>query len=475
MPSLAGPILSTERDKVRHLLRRFALGASEAEVDFYGKDGLKGAIDKLLDQSRSDNFPFAPKDFVPNNNVNLRVAQIWWMGRFILTENPLLEKMTLFWHDHFATSAQKVDKPGSMIQHINVLRENALGRFEDLLIAVSKDPAMIFWLDNQLNKKGKPNENFAREIMELFTVGIGHYTEQDVQEAARAFTGWGFGINRVRQMEALPGRAVQFVFDPRQHDEGVKSILGNKGPFSGDDVCGILCGNPQTARHLVLKMWEWFAYAKPEDALIDRLAKRFRENGLKIAGLVRDIMESEEFYSDKAARKIYKNPIDFVVPAVRALGIANSMRAVLHDTSADENRRRGVLAPAALSVTTTKTMGMELMFPPDVAGWEHGQAWISSATMIERIKMADKLFSGALGRLSGAVIAQQVIPAKATSEGIVDALISIFDAEVPAAKRTALIEAAEDVCKGRVTLQNAPRTAQMVCRLMFGMPEFQFA
>ncbi|MES1227505.1 MAG: DUF1800 family protein, partial [Armatimonadota bacterium] len=224
--------LQTERDKIAHLLRRFGLGASEAEMEFYSKGGLKGAIDKLLNfEQVEEPFVYDIQNMfleIPNKKTAVKVkqlkprgTQVWWYTRLLTTQRPLEQKMTVFWHNHFATSAQKVDNGEAMYTHIETLRANAFGRFEDLLLAVSRDPAMLYWLDNGDNLRGKPNENFAREVMELFTLGIGNYTEKDVQEAARAFTGWRYGVKRpngrVVPVKNLPRVEPQFMFMPDLH------------------------------------------------------------------------------------------------------------------------------------------------------------------------------------------------------------------------------------------------------------------
>src|SRR5688572_9675267 len=188
--------LTTERDKGAHLLRRFGLGASEAELDYYLKDGLSGAIDKLLDYDKANEGFDGEVEKFQNQNGQLQpqAVGVWWTLRLVATQRPLQEKMTVFWHDHFATSASKVQNGPTMHRHNDVLRENATGNFKAFLTEVSKDPAMLFWLDNQYNVAGKPNENFAREVMELFTLGVDNgYNEQDIKEAARAFTGWSIG------------------------------------------------------------------------------------------------------------------------------------------------------------------------------------------------------------------------------------------------------------------------------------------
>src|SRR5256714_5819869 len=315
--------LRTERDRVAHLLRRFGLGASEAELDFYSKGGVPGAIDALLNYGQTEegfDVPLEKFKAGAKMRVNIGGVQAWWVLRLLCTKRPLQEKMTLFWHNHFATSAAKVGAPLLMYQQNETLRQFATSRFQDLLLALSKDPAMLLWLDNEYNVKGKANENFAREVMELFTLGIGHYTKKEIQESARAFTGWG--LRRVRPDMDIQskGRAAVFMFREQLHDEGTKAFLGNQGNFNGDDIIGILCGNRQTARFMPKKMWSWFAYPNPSPELIDRISGDWYTHGLDVNRLVRNIMESEEFYSDKASRSVFKNPVDFVIAPMRQLG-----------------------------------------------------------------------------------------------------------------------------------------------------------
>lgn len=467
----------SERDKIAHLLRRFGLGASEQELDYYGKDGLKGAIDLLLNYESHDAGPVSEiTAFVPEDKPNqLKPQQVraWWIHRIIATHRPLEEKMTLFWHDHFATSAVKVAQGTLMHTQNEILRKNATGNFETLLTEVSKDPAMIYWLDNQFNVKGKPNENFAREVMELFTLGIGNYTEKDIQEAARAFTGWQYGQpKRDNKNKGDVPKRTEFVFRANLHDDGEKTILGKSGSFSGEDVLHMLCENIQTARYITTKLWEWFAYANPEQKLINRLTATFRGANLEIKPLLRAIMESDEFYSPKAIRSIYKNPVDFTVATCRQLGLGVAL-----EFKDGRPQGRGAL-PILAVITATNAMGMELLEPPDVSGWEGGQAWISSATMVERIKWADRLFGRqAQGQRAkgymGIPVGQFVN--NATPEEIVIRLISIFDAPITTQNRSKMVEAARSVSGGAVNAKNANEVCQAVTRMIFGSPEFQFA
>lgn len=475
--------LQTNQEKVAHILRRFALGASEAEMDYYGKNGPAGAIDLLLNhEAVEDNFADEPLRNKDGKIVaNPRFGQQAFYAQLLTTKRPLLYKMTLFWHDHFATSAQKVSSGPAMFNHLLTLRDNATGSFPGLLTAVSKDPAMLFWLDNQDNIKGKPNENFAREVMELFTVGIGHYTEKDIQEAARAFTGWTYGSTNPRNPRArvmvtrgeLPRNNAVYVFDQPNHDTGVKTFLGKTGGFNGDDVIKILCENPRTSQYITEKIWKWFVSPNPEPAVIEKFAAKFRTSGLDIKVLLRAIMESPEFYSDKAERAVIKNPLDFCLPSTRQLGIG-AEAAKLISEAADEQQQRRATASVRPLVQSTTSMGMELMYPPDVSGWEGGPAWISSATMVERIKWASVLFVRSGQRVGFPMF--PLLSANPTPEGAVDRLLSLFDADLAPEKKTALVDAAKTAAgpNGRITNQNANKVAEEVCKLIFGSPDFQF-
>lgn len=469
----------SDRDKVAHLLRRFGFGASEAELDYYAADGVKGAIDKLLNPEQVEEAPMPPITGFKNNNGNVPMpaVQAYWYLRLITTRRPLQEKMAIFWHDHFATSAAKVTVSPMMYGHIETIRQGALGSFHQLLLDVSKNPGMIFWLDNQENVKGKPNENFAREVMELFTLGIGHYTEKDVQEAARAFTGWAYRRGRrpaEGDMEEL--RGPEFVFNQRLFDDGEKTVLGKTGAFTGEDILEMLANHPQTARHLATKLWTFFVYPDPEKAVVERIASAFIRGGLQIKPLLRAIMESPEFFSDKAYRKIVKTPVDFTVSTMRQLGIGS----IFIDTlKADETRAVQAMRGTAGAVQqANKSMGMDLMYPPDVAGWEWGSNWITSATMVERIAWADRLFGQVQAGNRRAQIKlplSRMLAFDSSPDMFVDQLLSVFDAKLTTGKRDTLVKAAREVSTGTVTEKNANEVASRVCRLIFGAPEFQFA
>lgn len=463
--------LVTDRDKCAHLLRRFGLGASEAEIDFYLRDGLNGAVDRLLDDSIDDGFSLTPEAFVNDKGrLPMPVVVGLWTSRMLMTRRPLHEKMTLFWHDHFATSASKVNVPLMMHQQNETLRKNAVGSFRTLLNEVSKDPAMLFWLDNHENVKGKPNENFAREVMELFTLGIGNYSEKDIQEAARAFTGWTI---RRGSANVQKGVGPEFLFRPRLHDDGSKAVLGKNGNLNGEDVLDLLCQMPRTAEYLTHKIWDWFVWANPDESTTAPFAKRFYDSGLDVKSLLKDIMRSSEFYSPKAERAVVKNPVDFCVATLRQLGVGEQVSRRISATTEGEIPR-GVLAPAQVALNSMKKMGMWLMYPPDVAGWDNGSSWITSATMVERIGWADKLFGTGGTRLEIRYPAFALLDQSPSPANAVDKLISVFDAPLKPEKRASLVAAAEKASDGRVTFANANAVSAQVSRLIFASPEFQF-
>ncbi|HXH60624.1 MAG TPA: DUF1800 domain-containing protein [Fimbriimonadaceae bacterium] len=467
-----------DQAKIAHLLRRFGLGASEAEIDFYGKDGIKGAVDRLLDyEDLDEGFDVEPSVFSnPKNGVvNMRGMQLWWYLRLSATRHPFEQKMTVFWHDHFATSAAKVDVPEAMYNYVETLRQNATGTFGDLLTKISKNQAMLYWLDNNENIKGTANENFAREVMELFTLGVDDgYTENDIREIARAFTGWAFGIKRGGRVipTQKPNRNTVFLSIPARHDDGEKTIFGKTGDYNGDDVLAMLIANPNTAHYITKKIWEWFVYPNPSNATVDEYAKKWIAANLDTKELVRAIANSDEFYSDKARRAVVKNPIDFCVSAWRSLGIGEAVMDRVRSAGADQNTRR-FAGSAGVLESATKAMGMELMYPPDVSGWVSGEEWISTGSMVERIKFADRLF-GAQSRGILALAMRDLPVAGSTPEAVVDRLLSVFDADLPKKKVQILYEAAKDNSSGPLTPANIEPTLDAVTRLIFGSPEFQF-
>lgn len=291
-------------------------------------------------------------------------GQGWWFRRMLKTKAPLREKMTLFWHDHFATSIQKVKQPALMIQQNLLFRGHALGSFKQLTEAVLMDPAMVLYLDTQSSRKGQPNENFAREVMELFTLGEGNYTEQDVRESARAFT--GYGLNR------LDGTVEH---NSKQWDESPKTIFGKTGPFNGCDVIGLIFEKPEVARFMAKKIWEFFVYENPVETAIESLAATLRKSDYQLAPLLREIFLSREFYSVGAMRSQIKSPLQFIISSLKQLEISDP--------------------PMGFPITAQQQLGQVLFMPPNVAGWDWGQAWINTNTLLTRYNLSGFLTKGA--------------------------------------------------------------------------------
>lgn len=487
----------TDREKIGHLLRRFGLGATPEEIESGVKLGVDGTLDYLLNDEKTDEgFPVSPWELCFEEGKEemyldpYRVVA-WWGLRMVMTKRPLREKMTLFWHNHFAVSAAKVEFGPMMLAYLETLRKGALGSFPHLLQAVSKEPAMMFWLDTTANEKLRPNENFAREVMELFTLGIGHYSEKDIKEVARAFTGWGIryliyesGGEKVQEVAkdcAKTGRPMTtFCYSPDLHDNGPKTLLGQTKNFTGEEVLDLLADKPETAKLLAKKLWAFFAYPDPEPALVDRLAKVYFDGGKQITPMLTAIAKSPEFWSDKCVRQQVKSPVDFSGAIARQLGVADYLRT-LHgpDPTPMKPLVKTLRDVAGIVVGLSAQQGMLLLYPPTVAGWEWGKAWITSAAMTQRMKIGDLLNGigsndhGGAGVIAARVIAQG---APATPEAMVDAILKVFDAQVPPEKKSVLVEACAKA-GGPATLakpDTAAPTLAAVCRLLFASPEFQF-
>lgn len=288
----------------------------------------------------------------------------WWTQRMYSSPAPLAEKMTLFWHGHFATSAEKVNSYRMWLQN-ETLRMYALGNFGTLVKAIACDPAMLAWLDLGASQKEHPNENFARELMELFTLGEGHYTENDIKEAARAFTGY-----------RTDGQTQEFRFVANQFDLSNKTFMGKTGPWRGDEIIDIILAQPQCAKFVVAKLWRFFAYEDPETALVEALANRFREVRYEIRPLLKIIFASEEFYSDRARNSLVKSPIQYIVQARRTLGIS--------------------LPSGAPLTFVYRQLGQLPFYPPNVKGWDGGKSWINTTTLAYRYELARELVNGIL-------------------------------------------------------------------------------
>jgi uncharacterized protein (DUF1800 family) len=388
---MLSPITASQWDfgAAAHLLVRAGFGAEPAGIEKTLALGPNKAVASLLRVPLEDYSP--PIWAQPNDQDELRaefqqaatsaekqmarkllrerfISEMkdltrWWVARMVNTPSPFTEKMVLFWHGHFATSAQKVRSPYKMWLQNETFRQNALGNFRTLVKAISRDPAMMIWLDTVQSKKESPNENFGREVMELFTLGEGHYSESDVKAAARAFT--GYRIDRSDQ---------SFRFAERQFDSGSKTFMGKNGPWDGDQILDIIVSQPQCARFVGDKIWKFFVYDDPEPKLIDALAAEFRNVHCELRPFMNTLFLSEEFYSPQARNSQIKSPVQFLIQAFRTLPIP------LPDSNFLE--------------LAFRQMGQVPFFPPNVKGWDGGKSWINTATLTFRYKLAHQLVEG---------------------------------------------------------------------------------
>jgi uncharacterized protein (DUF1800 family) len=436
--------------KVAHLLRRAGFGATPEDIQAHAAKGLEATVDELVNYEQQPDDLDATLAKVQGDLVdlnNLEDIQTWWLYRMLHTSRPLQEKMTLFWHGHFATAFYKVRDARYMHGQNETFRANALGNFKDLVTAVAKDPAMLIWLDGNTNRKGAPNENFARELMELFTLGIGNYSEDDVKNAARAFTGW----NLNRQQGA-------FAFNKNQHDEGEKTFRGLTGNLNGDDVIANVAADPATAKRLATKLFAFFAYDQPEPAVVQPFADLYLRSNLEIKPVVRAILTSDAFYSDKAFTSHVKSPVEYVVGTIKQLK--------------GQVRERGLSA-------ALRQQGQELFNPPNVAGWPGGPAWLDAATIEARFNFGGLLAAAvknAPGANTGGYIDPESMVQKLATRSW-DAVIDLFGGSLTAglsdATRSALKDYAAKAQDAKpVTLDTKLRG---IIHLLMVSPEYQVA
>lgn len=387
-----------DRTRAAHLINRAGFGATPGEIDKLQAMGPSGAVDFLLKEQGDDElfpppallepparFEFkkrektalteeekqaARKQLAEAERLSMLDLRLWWLNRMRYTTAPLREKVTLFWHGHFATSNQKVNDSWMMWVQNETFRQLGMGKFPVLLKAVSRDPAMIRWLDLGQSRKDHPNENFAREVMELFSLGEGHYTEQDIQQAAKSFTGF----------RVVPEKG-SFRFVERDHDPGSKTFFGKTGPFNGDDIIDIITAQPQCARFIGKKLWTFFVATDPPEETVQGLGELLLSNGYDIAATLGVILRSEDFYSTHVMHHQIKSPVQWMIQTTSMLEIP------LPDAKVLEN--------------SLSALGQVLFAPPNVKGWDGGRAWISASSLLYRYNLAAYLLSGKARVLGG--------------------------------------------------------------------------
>lgn len=361
---------------VAHLYRRAAFGPSPADTARALADGPEKTLDRLLagepNPQLSDDFLASTGGFY-TDPVGLRG---WWLYAMLESGHPLREKLALFWHNHFATSYGKVRNTPLMLKQNFLLRKHALGKFRPFLLDMSRDTAMLVWLDSNRNVKGAPNENYAREVMELFSLGVGNYTEKDVQEAARAFTGWHHDPEVER-----------FEYNADLHDDGPKTVFGKTGPWGGEDVVRLCCDHPACARFLVGKLYAFLvSETPPPKGLLAPLEDRLRASDYDLAELVKTMLGSRLFFSPHAYRKRVKWPVEFALGAVRAVVPPRGPNP------------EDPWVPIGDLIDPLGKMGQALFAPPNVKGWRTGTDWLNSATLLARNNFAETVATGAWSR-----------------------------------------------------------------------------
>lgn len=358
-------------DEAAHLLGRLQFGVRADEVDRAVRDGLNDTLERLLsNQPESPAFQEAEQALRSTAYATGSIDDLktWWHFRLLQSANPLREKLTLFWHNHFATSNAKVNSVPMMAAQNDLFRGHALESFRGLLFAAARDPAMLVWLDGNANRKRHANENFAREVMELFTLGIGNYTEADIQEAARAFSGWHL-------------RDKAFWFNTSQHDPGSKTIFGQTGRYTGQNVLELCLDQPACPRFLAKKLLMFVMTSAPTNEQIDRVAELYRKHDLQTGPVLRDVCRSAEFFAPEQRRAIIKSPLDFVLGTLRVACERIQWNAV-----------RELLAK----------LGQDVFEPPSVKGWDGGRQWIQSTGWILRWNFVTELLHGTkFGTLRG--------------------------------------------------------------------------
>ena len=415
-----------------HLYRRAGFGATWQQLERASKQSPADVVETLLNPgAEAEQFErqTASLDRAVLAGGNAEGLSGWWLYRMLHSPDPLLEKLTLFWHGHFATSAAKVNDVRMMNGQHQLFREYARGKFGPLVHAISRDPAMLLYLDSATNRKAHPNENYAREVMELFCLGTGNYTEKDIQELARAFTGWE--VHRKK-----------FLINEYEHDSGRKTILGRSGNFDGKEGVEIVLSQPAASRFIAGKLFRFFVCDEPAapERLIEPLAKGLRESDFKISETVRTILGSQFFYSDAAIGRKIRSPVELGIGLLRALDGKGNMNELAE--------RLGEL-------------GQRPFYPPNVKGWDGGRTWINSATLIGRANLAREIIHN---------LELEKLPAKAgarTTEQIVDwALDLLVAVPVTGEARGAIVTLARRD-------QSPEQRVRNVLHAVATLPEFQ--
>jgi len=456
--------------RAAHLLRRAGFGGTPAQLEEFASLTREEAADRLLDLEAADNSALNARIAAANFNLTtfgggpdgkrpplFRDMQRWWLYRMSYSARPLEERMTFIWHGLLTTQQSNIGGPRSklVIRQNELFRANALGQYDVLLKAIGKDPAMMIYLNTVDSSAQHPNENYARELMELFSMGEGNYTEEDVREGARAFTGWRITLPAQRQPppglsdadrnefinQAYGTYEAAFEVVRNAHDSGVKTFLGETGNWDGDDIVDIVMKQPATGRFMTRRLFSELAYRNPDEATIDRLVEVWNSSNHQVKEVVRAILVSDEFYSMRAHRALVRCPIDFVVGAVRGLEIDTDYLTYQQSAQALDQR---------------------LYEPPNVAGWPGGELWLSSGSFFGRVNFLDAFLFP-----RGRPLANPALATQPTAEAMVDeAVRRLVDDGISPASRESLYAYAR-------TVADPLERAASVAYLVLASPEYQ--
>jgi uncharacterized protein (DUF1800 family) len=404
---------------IAHLMRRAGFGATRAELDDCAAKGYEATVEELLNPVSAQAMP---DDLIrryhheQSGMMGQQNPAAYWLYRMISTNAPLQEKMALFWHTVFATGYPKITQGKVLSDQIRMFRRFGMGNFKTLLVELSKDPAMIVWLDNHDNHKAAINENYGRELLELFSMGVGNYTEDDIKECSRAFTGWTLGNTEYMALRAERdsiwpyGRiAWHYEYRPEDHDDGDKEFLGHRGRFDGEDIIDIICQQPATARFIARHLYDFFVAEEPpvpqwpytppgNPSAIEALADAYFESNYDISSMLRALFNSAFFKSENVRFVKVKSPAELVAGVLRLTG--------------EFQRPRREILDRALQMIY---MGQHLINPPSVEGWHQGMEWIDTGTLVERLNFATQQ----LGDVSKPGVKSMIRKVAADSNGVI--------------------------------------------------------
>ncbi|MDJ1484568.1 DUF1800 domain-containing protein [Cytophagaceae bacterium YF14B1] len=473
----------SNQQKIKHLYNRAGFGISPLDIKEVGHKSVEKAVKELFVQSKNiyplqivtaeqmrlereekkDSKQTFTQSSTPQERIktiikdrieSIKSLNLAWVSQMVSGNAMLREKMTLFWHGHFACRSNNAYF--MQIQN-NTLRKHALGKFGDLLMAISKDAAMLGFLNNKQNRKDSPNENFAREVMELFTLGRDHYTEQDIKNAARAFTGWQFRHDG------------EFFFNQRQHDEGEKTFFGKTGNFTGEDILTTILENKQTARFITTKIYQYFVNEKPDPTIINSLSDQFYKSDYDIAQLMESIFTADWFYQSSIIGSRVKSPVELLV------GLQQTFTIQFQET---QN-----------IIFLQKVLGQTLLNPPNVAGWKEGKNWIDSSSLLFRMQLPELLFQSAEvkveakeeGDVNTAYLNNRkgkTIQASANWAGLQDAFMKVKDTETLDALASYLLSlpitlAQKDLIWRRADKSSKEALIKSLSSALVSLPEYQ--